>query len=297
MASSRVIRKGLRSSDVIGQLSFKEIWLYEGLLFEADDYGLFEARSKSLRRDITGEKENEFTVEEVESFLQRASDLGLIILYEVEGRRYGWVQKFRQQVRAKRSLFPPPPGYVIHDKKLIAVDKHIHSTCLSDDNHEIGKNGENCSISKLGKIPSTCTANDNHLLANVHLDEDEVKDEYEVKEKERDEDEASPDGSLAAPSRSSLPLPSSPEEVEAYLKNEVARCRLKLLPRDASDCALQYWADRGGSGWVDKFSCPIADWKANALGYALRWARNLDAKGQLPGEESDPFDPRFRKNI
>ena len=53
MASSRVIRKGLRSSDVIGQLSFKEIWLYEGLLFEADDYGLFEARSKSLRRDIT----------------------------------------------------------------------------------------------------------------------------------------------------------------------------------------------------------------------------------------------------
>jgi len=48
---------------------------------------------------------------------------------------------------------------------------------------------------------------------------------------------------------------------------------------------------------VDKFSCPIADWKANALGYALRWARNLDAKGQLPGEESDPFDPKFRKNI
>ena len=100
MASSRVIRKGLRSSDVIGQLSFKEIWLYEGLLFEADDYGLFEARSKSLRRDITGEKEDEFTVEEVESFLQHASDLGLVILYVVEGRRYGWVQKFRQQVRA-----------------------------------------------------------------------------------------------------------------------------------------------------------------------------------------------------
>lgn len=37
--------------------------------------------------------------------------------------------------------------------------------------------------------------------------------------------------------------------------------------------------------------------ESNALGYALRWARNLDAKGQLPGEESDPFDPKFRKNI
>ena len=120
---------------------------------------------------------------------------------------------------------------------------------------------------------------------------------YTKSETETETKEAAPDGSLAAPSRSSLPLPSSPEEVEAYLKNEVARCRLKLLPRDVSECALQYWADRGGSGWVDKFFCPIADWKANALGYALRWARNLDAKGQLPGEESDPFDPKFRKNI
>ena len=176
----------MRSSDVVGQLSFKEIWLYEGLLFEADDYGLFEARSKSLRRDITGEKEDEFTVEEVEAFLQHASDLGLVILYEVEGRRYGWVQKFRQQVRAKRSLFPPPPGYVIRDKKLIAVDKHMRSTCLSGDNQMMDKNEENASVSELGEMLSTCTTNDNHLPANVHLDEDEDEDEV------KDEDEVPP---------------------------------------------------------------------------------------------------------
>ena len=72
---------------------------------------------------------------------------------------------------------------------------------------------------------------------------------------------------------------------------------LEAAPQGRFGMRLQYWADRGGSGWVDKFFCPIADWKANALGYALRWARNLDAKGQLPGEESDPFDPKFRKNI
>lgn len=289
MASSRVIRKGLRSSDVIGQLSFKEIWLYEGLLFEADDYGLFEARSKSLRRDITGEKEDEFTVEEVESFLQRASDLGLVILYEVDGRRYGWVQKFRQQIRVKRSFFPTPPGYVIRDKRLIADDnqmptndKHLHNTCIADDNHMIGKNEENDSVSELGEMSSTCTTNDKHLPTDAHLEKEKVKE----KVKERDEDEAAPDGSRSAtaPSRSSLPLPSSPEEVEAYLKNEVASCRLLLPPREIPECALQYWADRGGSGWVDKFSCPIADWKANALGYALRWARNLE-----PKSGSDPF--------
>lgn len=189
----------MRSSDVVGQLSFKEIWLYEGLLFEADDYGLFEARSKSLRRDITGEKEDEFTVEEVEAFLQHASDLGLVILYEVEGRRYGWVQKFRQQVRAKRSLFPPPPGYVIRDKKLIAVDKHMRSTCLSGDNQMMDKNEENASVSELGEMLSTCTTNDNHLPANVHLDEDED----EVKDEVKDEDEAPPLPPLHAPWRKS----------------------------------------------------------------------------------------------
>ena len=86
------------------------------------------------------EKEDECTVEEVESFLQHASDLGLVILYEVEGRRYGWVQQFRQQVRAKRPLFPLPPGYVIRDKQMIA-----------DDNHAIGKNKENDSVSELGQ--------------------------------------------------------------------------------------------------------------------------------------------------
>lgn len=278
MASSRVIRKGLRSSDVIGQLSFKEIWLYEGLLFEADDYGLFEARSKSLRRDITGEKENEFTVEEVESFLQRASDLGLIILYEVEGRRYGWVQKFRQQVRAKRSLFPPPPGYVIHDKKLIAVDKHIHSTCLSDDNHEIGKNGENCSISELGKIPSTCTANDNHLLANVHLDEDEdeVKDEYE--------DEVHP----------LIPPPCTVKEVEAHLRAAAFSGCVRLIPDQIPDCALAYWGSRDAVNWTRK-GIPVTRWRSDAVSFAVSYASNHPPPPE--NGESDPFDPRFRKNI
>lgn len=278
MASSRVIRKGLRSSDVIGQLSFKEIWLYEGLLFEADDYGLFEARSKSLRRDITGEKENEFTVEEVESFLQRASDLGLIILYEVEGRRYGWVQKFRQQVRAKRSLFPPPPGYVIHDKKLIAVDKHIHSTCLSDDNHEIGKNGENCSISELDKMPSTCTANDKHLPANVHLDEDEDEDEV------KDEDEAHP----------LIPPPCTVKEVEAHLRAAAFSGCVRLIPDQIPDCALAYWGSRDAVNWTRK-GIPVTRWRSDAVSFAVSFASNHPPPPE--NGESDPFDPRFRKNI
>lgn len=152
-----------------------------------------------------------------------------------------------------------------------------------------------CNTMSNAKRITECNA-DNNADCNTSGNTKERKGK-ERKEEERREEEAAPDGSLAAPSRSSLPLPSSPEEVEAYLKNEVARCRLKMLPRDVPECALQYWADRSGSGWVDKFSCPIADWKANALGYALRWARNLETTNQPPGGERDPFDPKLRKNI
>lgn len=283
MASSRVIRKGLRSSDVIGQLSFKEIWLYEGLLFEADDYGLFEARSKSLRRDITGEKEDEFTVEEVESFLQHASDLGLVILYEVEGRRYGWVQKFRQQVRAKRPLFPLPPGYVIRDKQMIADDNHMptndnhmHSTCITDDNHAIGKNKENDSVSELGQMYSKCIADDNHLPtddkhlpANVHLDEDED----EVK----DEDEAHPLN----------PHPCTVEEVEAHLRAAAFAGRVRLTPDQIPDCATAYWGSRDAVNWT-RNGIPVTKWQSDAISFATSYALNHPpAPGN--GGERDPF--------
>ncbi len=285
MASSRVIRKGLRSSDVIGQLSFKEIWLYEGLLFEADDYGLFEARSKSLRRDITGEKEDEFTVEEVESFLQHASDLGLVILYEVEGRRYGWVQKFRQQVRAKRPLFPLPPGYVIRDKQMIADDNHMptndnhmHSTCITDDNHAIGKNKENDSVSELGQMYSKCIADDNHLPtddkhlpANVHLDEDEDEDEV------KDEDEAHP----------LSPHPCTVEEVEAHLRSAAFAGRVRLTPDQIPDCATAYWGSRDAVNWT-RNGIPVTKWQSDAISFATSYALNHPpAPGN--GGERDPF--------
>ncbi|WP_423231870.1 hypothetical protein PVA48_13370 [Akkermansia sp. JRP_AM1] len=272
---------------MIGQLSFKEIWLYEGLLFEADDYGLFEARSKSLRRDITGEKEDEFTVEEVESFLQHASDLGLVILYEVEGRRYGWVQKFRQQVRAKRPLFPLPPGYVIRDKQMIADDNHMptndnhmHSTCITDDNHAIGKNKENDSVSELGQMYSKCIADDNHLPtddkhlpANVHLDEDEDEDEDEVK----DEDEAHP----------LSPHPCTVEEVEAHLRSAAFAGRVRLTPDQIPDCATAYWGSRDAVNWT-RNGIPVTKWQSDAISFATSYALNHPpAPGN--GGERDPF--------
>ena len=332
MASSRVIRKGLRSSDVIGQLSFKEIWLYEGLLFEADDYGLFEARSKSLRRDITGEKEDEFTVEEVESFLQHASDLGLVILYEVEGRRYGWVQKFRQQVRAKRPLFPLPPGYVIRDKQMIADDNHMptndnhmHSTCITDDNHAIGKNKENDSVSELGQMYSKCIADDNHMPTNDnHMHSTCITDDNHAIGKNKENDSVSELGQMYSkciaddnhlptddkhlPANVHLdededededevkdedeahplsPHPCTVEEVEAHLRSAAFAGRVRLTPDQIPDCATAYWGSRDAVNWT-RNGIPVTKWQSDAISFATSYALNHPpAPGN--GGERDPF--------
>ena len=226
-------------------------------------------------------------MEEVESFLQHASDLGLVILYEVEGRRYGWVQKFRQQVRAKRPLFPLPPGYVIRDKQMIADDNHMptndnhmHSTCITDDNHAIGKNKENDSVSELGQMYSKCIADDNHLPtddkhlpANVHLDEDEDEDEDEVK----DEDEAHP----------LSPHPCTVEEVEAHLRSAAFAGRVRLTPDQIPDCATAYWGSRDAVNWT-RNGIPVTKWQSDAISFATSYALNHPpAPGN--GGERDPF--------
>jgi len=267
---NRIIREGFLTSDKVDKLSWVEECFYHRLLLAVDDYGRYHADPPLLIGKIMPRKIGNVSNQDIEKWLTACVTAGLVRVYGVEGKRYLEVLQFDQRTRAKKSKFPAP-------------DEEKTDACQSNDGH----------------VSDICQSRDRHPLAYTETESNtntSTKSETET-ETETETKEAAPDGSLAAPSRSSLPLPSSPEEVEAYLKNEVARCRLKLLPRDVSECALQYWADRGGSGWVDKFSCPIADWKANALGYALRWARNLDAKGQLPGEESDPFDPKFRKNI
>lgn len=250
---NRIIREGFLTSDKVDRLSWVEECFYHRLLLAVDDYGRYHADPPLLIGKIMPRKIGNVSNQDIEKWLTACVTAGLVRVYGVDGKRYLEVLQFDQRTRAKKSKFPAP-------------DEEKTDACQSNNGH----------------VSDICQSRDSHPLAYTEKEtESNTYTKSETKTKE-----AAPDGSLTAtaPSRSSLPLPSSPEEVEAHLKNEVARCRLKLLPRDIPECALQYWADRSGSGWVDKFSCPIADWKANALGYALRWARNLEIKSG-----SDPF--------
>jgi hypothetical protein len=90
-------------SEAVLSLPVEGRWLYVTILLSADDVGLFEAtefklaRRAEVNRDLAGK------------LLQMLADEDLIRLYEVDGKRYGFIPKFRQRVQIKNTKHPLPP--------------------------------------------------------------------------------------------------------------------------------------------------------------------------------------------
>jgi hypothetical protein len=85
-------------------------WLFVIVILSADDLGLFEAaefalaRRADVNRDLAGK------------LLQMLADVDLVRFYEVNGKRYGFIPKFRQRLQIKRPRYPlPPPGLIADD--------------------------------------------------------------------------------------------------------------------------------------------------------------------------------------
>lgn len=264
MATSRMIREGFLDSEKVAALSWRTECFFHRLLLVADDYGLFDARPTVLRTRLFPLHLDKISNQDIQDCLHETEEAGLVRAYCVGGKDYVQIINFGQR-RQSKPKFPLPDG-----------DSPCNTVSHGSSRESTVNNGES---RKSTAYTETETKTDTY-----------TKSETETKE-------ASPNGSRSAtaPSRSSLP--SSPGEVEAHLKNEVGRGCLLLPPREIPECAQQYWADRDGLGWVDRSGVPISNWKSNAWSYAQRWARNLETKGQSPGVERDPFDPRFRKNI
>lgn len=260
---NRIIREGFLTSDKVDKLSWVEECFYHRLLLAVDDYGRYHADPPLLIGKIMPRKIGNVSNQDIEKWLTACVTAGLVRVYGVEGKRYLEVLQFDQRTRAKKSKFPAP-------------DEEKTDACLTNDSH----------------VSDTCQSRDGHTLAYTETEtntETYTKSEEETKK-------AAPDGSRSTtpPSRSSLPLPSSPDEVEAHLKNEVGRGCLLLPPREIPECAQQYWADRDGLGWVDRSGVPISNWKSNAWSYAQRWARNLETKsGSNPFPDSADLGSRY----
>lgn len=106
---NRLIREGLMESEAVLSLPVEGRWLFVVVMLSADDLGLFEAtefklaRRADINRDMSGK------------LLQLMADADLVRFYEVDGKRYGFIPKFRQRIQIKRTKHPMPPMSLMDD--------------------------------------------------------------------------------------------------------------------------------------------------------------------------------------
>jgi hypothetical protein len=106
---NRLIREGLMESEKVLSLPVEARWLFVIVILSADDVGLFEATEFKLARraDINRELAGKL--------LQMIGDADLVRFYIVDGKRYGFIPKFRQRIQIKRTKHPMPPKALMAD--------------------------------------------------------------------------------------------------------------------------------------------------------------------------------------
>ena len=105
---TRLIREGINDSLRVNALSEPAELFYRKLMGLVDDFGRYEAEPVLLRAKLYGLRE-ERTAAHVAKFLKEVSsgEKPLVIVYEVNGKKYLQIQDFGQ--RARTPKFPGPP--------------------------------------------------------------------------------------------------------------------------------------------------------------------------------------------
>lgn len=119
----RILREGILTSERVDQLSPEGEVFYRRLLSVVDDFGRYYANPKLLRSACFPLKEK-LESEQVFKWMNECVCAGLIIVYQHEDKDYLEVERFCQQVRAKKSKFPDP---IAGAKKPLAVAKQIQA--------------------------------------------------------------------------------------------------------------------------------------------------------------------------
>lgn len=111
----RLIRESICSSDTLNLLSDFEERFWHRLIVNCDDYGRFDARPEILKARLFPLMDGK-TRKDMSMALSKLASVGLVDLYEVDGRPFLRVVTWDkyQRVRAKRSKFPDPPAMCGH---------------------------------------------------------------------------------------------------------------------------------------------------------------------------------------
>ena len=108
---NRIIKDSIKTSEEIDALDWFQEAMWTRLIVTVDDYGCYEAKPKLLRNVLFPLKDN-VTEQMVREALEAYENLGLILLYEHEGKQYLCMKTWadHQRIRTKTKRFPEPPG-------------------------------------------------------------------------------------------------------------------------------------------------------------------------------------------
>lgn len=103
---SRMIREGILDSEIINALSAEEERLFSRLCLIADDFGKYRYIPSLLKSKCFPLKDD-VTETHIEAWMN-AFPSELVLVYEVEGKKYLKINKFNQRLRQKVSHYPDP---------------------------------------------------------------------------------------------------------------------------------------------------------------------------------------------
>nr|DAU76240.1 MAG TPA: replisome organizer [Caudoviricetes sp.] len=239
---TRLIREGILTSERIASLSWEAEVFYRRLMSVADDYGLYDARPAILRSALYPLQLEKMSECNIQRCLAACEAAGLILLFARNGKSFLQIRDFGQQIKSKPK-YPLPSDADLINPLRSDTERYNPSPSVTNRNESLP--------------PVTKSETNTESYTNTKTNADTNSNEKRK--------------SIPGKTRT---LPLSADEVKNYLQGEVNRSVLCLFPRQIDDCALQFWADMEGCGWVDYKMRPVNNWQATALSYALRWSRN-----------------------
>lgn len=107
----RIIRESICTSDTLNELTDFEERFWHRLIVNCDDFGRYDARPEILKGRLFPLMSGR-TNKDMADALHKLASVGLVELYEVEGKPFLHVATWEkyQRIRAKKSKFPAPDG-------------------------------------------------------------------------------------------------------------------------------------------------------------------------------------------
>lgn len=143
---NRILRPWI-DSEAVNSLSEGAEVFFIRLIMCADDYGRFYGTPLLLKSYLYPMKDKR--VADISRLIAECVRAGLIADYEVSGKRYIQIVKFRQQVRRRESKFPPPPFSEDTQEESASNDTQMISKCTANAN----------------QAHSKCVANDKQMIS------------------------------------------------------------------------------------------------------------------------------------